>query len=574
VRPRGTTIARIESILRLDSIRSKIISFAVLATLLPSLGMGWLSYRNNLRVLEEKITQELGGITHRSSREIDLWLKERQYEIRVFASSYEVAENLERISGAPTSSPARTLALNRLADYLKSVEGRFSDYDELAVLDPSGAVVATSEPGRSDLALPPDWEQTLRSDTRVAGKPYWDPNRGAATMILAEPVHGSREGLLGLLAARLNLQRADTVLKSQAPERAEQLHVITRDGMILASFPPLTGVPSPPSLPADQTKRLFSSNGSTLELVDAQGQEVVAALQVVGRVDWGVVAAKDRATEFAEISRVRNVTIVLMASILIGIGAAASVLGLTLVRPLNRLIRGAGKVAGGDLDVDLPVSSGGEVGYLTVVFNHMVARLRTAREEIEATNRALLDKNQELHEISITDGLTGLHNRKHMNETVVAELARAERHNHPVSVLMMDIDHFKEFNDTFGHQDGDELLIGLAKLLRETLRTTDYAARYGGEEFLILLPHIALDEAVQTAERIRSRIEDADLGGRPDSRPVTISIGVATFPGCGKDGETVIRAADVALYQAKRKGRNRVVPAVPASSMAEGSISS
>jgi diguanylate cyclase (GGDEF)-like protein len=273
------------------------------------------------------------------------------------------------------------------------------------------------------------------------------------------------------------------------------------------------------------------------------------------------VAEKDEATEYAEISRLRNVTLGLVAAMLVGVGGAGYLLGLTLVGPLDRLTRGAGKIAGGDLDVDLPVFGRGELGYLTVVFNRMVVRLRKARDQIESTNQALREKNEELHRLSITDGLTGLHNRKHMNDTVENEVQRADRHHHPLSILMIDIDLFKTFNDAKGHQAGDEVIRSVARLIKESVRSTDYAARYGGEEFLALLPYSGLDIASRSAERIRKRIEEAQVGVNANDVSITVSIGVAAFPENGNDAESVIREADLALYRAKRAGRNRAVVA-------------
>ncbi|HZE89857.1 MAG TPA: diguanylate cyclase, partial [Verrucomicrobiae bacterium] len=536
--------------LRLKSIRSQILVFSLFATLLPSISMGWLSYRNNAHVLEEKISKDLTSITSQTSREIDLWLKERQYEIKVFASSYEVAENLAKGSaGVP-----------RLGDYLKAVKQRFADYDELAVFDPKGALVATTV-ATTDLALPKGWEESLKATGMATGEPYWNASGHVAAFILAEPVGEARERPAGFLAARVNLRGIDAVLKNQAHSASEQLFVTTRTGMVLSRFPADAGATAPAQIPIIAMRTLFSGQTPPIDMNGLDGQACVGALQTAARLPWGVVAAKSRATEYAEMRKVRNWTIALTAAIVAGVGLAAALLGLILVRPLDRVIKGAGKVAAGDLEVDLPVAVGGEIGYLTVVFNRMVGRLRKAREEIEATNLALVEKNRELHEVSITDGLTGLNNRKHMNETVVSELKRAERHAQPVAILMMDIDKFKTYNDTRGHQGGDELLRRLAKLLKETLRATDYAARYGGEEFLVLLPLTACKDASETAEKIRRRMEESNLGTYGDGSVATISIGVATSPECGFDPEKVIREADMALYRAKRDGRNRVVTA-------------
>jgi diguanylate cyclase (GGDEF)-like protein len=198
---------------------------------------------------------------------------------------------------------------------------------------------------------------------------------------------------------------------------------------------------------------------------------------------------------------------------------------------------------------------------MTEVFNNMVTRLRQGREELGAMNRTLRERNRELHELSITDSLTGLYNRKHLMEVLTKEVARAERYQRPLAVLMIDVDHFKLYNDTCGHLAGDEVLRNIAAIFRGCLRESDCVGRYGGEEFLIILPETVADDAWRIADRIRSRLAEEDFP--TDSKPVkiTISGGIATFPGNGRSPESLLKSADAALYQAKNHGRNRVVPA-------------
>jgi diguanylate cyclase (GGDEF)-like protein len=211
-------------------------------------------------------------------------------------------------------------------------------------------------------------------------------------------------------------------------------------------------------------------------------------------------------------------------------------------------------VAAGDLSVALPVVGSGEVAYLTDVFNDMVKRLREGRAELNAANTALQQKNEELERLSITDQLTGLYNRRRMLEVLENEVHRSKRLEHKFSVLMMDVDHFKKFNDSFGHQAGDRVLAGVADVLRETTREIDTPARYGGEEFLVVLPEAGLDAAVEVAERIRATLASRIFEGRR----VTLSAGVAEYPTHGEGHERVVAAADDALYRAKEEGRNRV----------------
>jgi diguanylate cyclase (GGDEF)-like protein len=273
------------------------------------------------------------------------------------------------------------------------------------------------------------------------------------------------------------------------------------------------------------------------------------------------VAEIEREEAFAQINRLRNLTLLIVSGLLLCIGLTASLLGLIIVRPLDRLTNGAAKVAAGNLEVDLPVVSGGEVGYMTEVFNYMVANLRQSRKELAAINERLREKNNELEELSITDGLTGLYNRKHLMDTLTHEVTQAQRQNRPFSVLMMDIDHFKKYNDTFGHQAGDDVLVKMASTLRESARNVDFAARYGGEEFLVLLPETGLEDALEVAQRIRTQMAEKTFGMGKKKVNITVSIGVAEFPQHGDTRESIIASADGALYKAKRLGRNRVVRA-------------
>jgi diguanylate cyclase (GGDEF)-like protein len=161
---------------------------------------------------------------------------------------------------------------------------------------------------------------------------------------------------------------------------------------------------------------------------------------------------------------------------------------------------------------------------------------------------------------SIRDPLTGLFNRRYMEETLDRELSRAERERRPLSLILLDIDRFKHFNDTFGHEAGDIVLSSLGALLRGASRAGDVACRYGGEEFVLILPAASLGDAQRRAEEIRESIRGLRVtqGGRP-LEAVRCSMGVAAFPEHGGEGGVLLRAADAALYRAKREGRDQVV---------------
>ncbi len=161
--------------------------------------------------------------------------------------------------------------------------------------------------------------------------------------------------------------------------------------------------------------------------------------------------------------------------------------------------------------------------------------------------------------LSNTDAMTGLHNRRRLDEILKDEFNRARRYQQSLSLLMLDVDHFKRFNDEHGHDQGDRVLQAVAQVMRNSCRDVDFPCRYGGEEFCLILPNTALSGAKRMAERMRSSVEQM----RVDGLQVTISVGVPVYPPVGHSPETVQKAADEALYEAKRAGRNRYCVAQP-----------
>ncbi|RNC73349.1 MAG: diguanylate cyclase [Desulfuromonadales bacterium] len=183
----------------------------------------------------------------------------------------------------------------------------------------------------------------------------------------------------------------------------------------------------------------------------------------------------------------------------------------------------------------------------------MLDNLVRNRSELEQMNRTLQD-------LAVRDGLTGLYNRRYFRETIAMEVNRCRRHKGSFSLAFLDVDHFKIFNDSQGHPEGDMVLKTLAELLTERLRKTDVIARYGGEEFVFLLPETHKANGVYCAETVCRLIAGHDFTGTNGQSlgQVTVSIGVAAYPDDGADAEDIVRRADEALYAAKTGGRNRV----------------
>ncbi len=203
----------------------------------------------------------------------------------------------------------------------------------------------------------------------------------------------------------------------------------------------------------------------------------------------------------------------------------------------------------------------GAVDYVTKPFDEgeLIARVKV-QQKIKKLQDDLKRTNELLLEISNTDPLTGLYNRRYLMENLDKEFQRVRRKESELALIIIDLDHFKSINDTYGHQQGDEVLVEVALQMQKHLRSYDIAARYGGEEFVAVLPESSKEEAMHVAERLRASVEALGFSGDSGQHiVVTISLGVAVFPSPKVDCiDSLIRQADEALYRAKRNGRNQV----------------
>jgi diguanylate cyclase (GGDEF)-like protein len=521
--------------------------------------MGWLFYRHADRFETEKVEQDLRSVTAQNFRQLDLWRKERAYEVRVFSSSYEVSENLEKIARGNLAQATEAAVIRRLREYLKSVREKFVDYEELLVLNTNGQVIATSADQVSPPSLPPDWRKRAQADTLIVSEAYKDNALNKMAVLVAVPIRDQNRRFLGILAVKLNFRTIEEILKLSVLGKTEQVYVISQDGTLIASSRSISSELMKLKLPFNLSHPMSETEMALEEYADPDGREVIGTLRQLPQMDWGIVAQIEKEEVYAQTVRIRVLTMTICFGLLLIIGPTAYFLGLTIVRPLDRLTNGAAKVAAGDLEVQLSVVGPSEVRYLTGIFNAMVARLREDREELARINITLTGKNEELRSLSITDSLTGLYNRRHIMETLANEATRACRLKHVFSVMMIDVDHFKQYNDGSGHQAGDALLRKIGAIFQESIRNIDYAGRYGGDEFIVLLPEVGSTRALEVADRLRERVAAETLTSETEKVPVSLSIGVATLPEHGETPEAIVASADTALYHAKRSGRNRVV---------------
>jgi diguanylate cyclase (GGDEF)-like protein/PAS domain S-box-containing protein len=212
------------------------------------------------------------------------------------------------------------------------------------------------------------------------------------------------------------------------------------------------------------------------------------------------------------------------------------------------------------------------VGYLIIfrdISHHWDARegLQDLNKELETKLGEINSLQDELREQALRDSLTGVYNRRFLEEALNREIPRSIEQNYPLCLIMMDLDHFKEVNDVYGHKAGDLVLQELANKIKHAIRDGDLACRYGGDEFLIILPNVSPEIAFQRAEQIRQNIEAMRIKYKMVILKVTASLGVSVFPEHGSSADLLMRAADKALYYSKQEGRNRVTKFNPDANM-------
>ena len=306
------------------------------------------------------------------------------------------------------------------------------------------------------------------------------------------------------------------------------------------------------------------------------------SMPIISGLRWGTIVA-DTSMIGLDDRVVTNKITVLISTFMIAASTAIliwALLNRMVFLPLEAFARTSRAIGRGDFSarVDVPETKD-ELAILGITMNEMADRLATHATQLETTvasrtqelqdanqslaqvNRDLANAVDELARLARTDGLTQLNNHRTFQERIVQEVRRSERSQSPLTILMIDVDYFKTYNDTHGHPAGDKVLKTLAEIMMRSLRNTDVVARYGGEEFAIILVDTPLSFAAKVADKVRTAVRQEPFQGADTSQPggrMTVSIGMAGWPIHGKTAQALVEAADKALYDAKRAGRDQV----------------
>jgi diguanylate cyclase (GGDEF)-like protein len=547
----------------LRSLPTRIVIFVFGAILLTSLAVMGLSVRSTESFLRANINQKFPDLLTASSARLDDWYDQRLRELDVFSQSDVLQDNMTALA-TPGSNRSQARARAEIEQYLSYVLDGFQQYRTLFILDSKGQqVISVGQPVTLS-----DHQRASLGAVASATVSELQTFAGTRAQVASAPLRVPGHKQLGTLHAVVPISELSAVLSADELGSSARLiivgsdggHVLTSDGRSLGEH--FAG----PIPQADGESGVRDYSG-------VDGEHVVGAARSFSRFGWTLAVEQRYDEAFAPLYSALGSVLAINFAIVLAVGLAAFRIAVSIVRPIEALSLAAKRISEGERNVDIPdAGSSDEVGVLTRAFSDMTMRLTNNAAElqlshaaVEEINERLRLQNEELHsvnevleQLSITDGLTKLHNHRHFQESLLRECKRVERTEEPLSLVLIDIDYFKRWNDRLGHAAGDEILRRLAEVMSELVRETDVLARYGGEEFAVITPNTDQQGALQLAEKIRTAVvEQAFLIDAPGERePITVSIGVASYQG---DRAAFFKAADRALYAAKEAGRDCVM---------------
>jgi diguanylate cyclase (GGDEF)-like protein len=525
---------------------------------------GYLSARQ----ADAFVRQDLAGTARVMSDQLDRTLSTRYREVRILAS-------LEPLQPLWHTDAAQLRAV------LEQLQLSYPDYSWIGFADLNGNVRAATggmlegasvkaRPWFKNALLGPTVEDVHEAELlekllgpRRSGEPF-------RFVDVAFPVRDAVGRITGVLGAHLSWDFASALrqatLRTTDPESGTQLLVLANDGKVLLGGTML----STPFSPAEIARMKARHSGT---FVDDNGPTRMLAAYATSdaRLDypglgWIVVARQPYATALAPVhALVRNITVIGIAAAALGVLLALVIAG-RIARPIHALTVEADRLGREPGSSMLSRHAGSsEVLQLSTALRSLLRRIGFAEQRThEAELRATEGAQQYAHDVQMlrrmaeTDPLTNLMNRRAFLAAANDAFDYYRRYDRPIAMLMVDIDHFKQVNDTYGHAAGDAVIKRIGELIEDALRTTDKIGRFGGEEFLVLLREVDETSARTLASRIQERIAVTPVGYGSKEVPVSVSIGVALVAPCDRDVSDTIERADRGLYVAKNTGRNRV----------------
>jgi len=528
------------------TLRAKILSVVLLCVGIPVILMGSYLLDRNEEILAEKVRETVSNQLFRKASQVDDWMWQRTREVTRWSASFVVFEGVEALTRGTGDVDRARRDLNK---YLASVLGHYQIYESLFVIDLEGRILASTRPEEWEAWVTPLLARPEAARTGLVSPLHRSPFLGRPTLLALHAIQDANDRSVGYFVQRPDLRELQNLLRPAVSEPVPEFWLLDDEGRVLLRTSDLPANPGTEKLPVAKPPEPQEA-GPVVEMrLPSLGRVVYGVRRLAGPSGGYLMATVPSNVAYRSLheSRLRLLGFGLagiLAVLLVSFYASQG-----LLRPILLLSEGARRLMRGESDVSLPVKGNDELADLTRTFNEMAGKMRDARQRLES--------------LAITDELTQLYNRRHFQDTLDKEMRRSVREDSPLSLVLLDLDHFKQFNDRWGHTEGDSELTRVAAIVMKSIRASDSAFRYGGEELAVLLPSCPKAQALPVAEKIRAALKSRSPRPAGEAPFTTVSIGVATFPEDGQAPRPLVDSADAALYQAKAQGRDRVVAAGP-----------
>lgn len=563
------------SLLRKIEIRYRLINSFILLSLLPLLVSGAISYGESSKAIQDKTRIFATEIVKQVSQNVQLQMAQIETDSEMLVLSDQVQSALAHYAGNNPAEKARARA--EMTKILLDTYGSFDHINQKYFLDAGKQIMDSQVFPQLGLGV----MQVVDQAPPLKGRPYWDTlelRSGQKNIVMFREIFfKANNRLAGGLFLGIRQAHFSTIFADVDLGPDSEIYILdAKDGSIIAQARDKLVV-----VGGNNTNRTLAEQiGESLlrgqqtgfityedkELRHAAGAgKFVAAYTQIPRSSWFVVSSIPFNNLLAEAQSVRDKMILIGLICFVGSIMLAYIISRSISTPLKKLVGIMKETETGNYKIRMAHEGRDELTALSQKFNEMASTIdheyALLEERVTERTRDLEEANRKLAALSMSDGLTGVPNRRCFDETLAAEWQRAARAGHPLALIMLDVDFFKNYNDHYGHQEGDVCLRKVARVLQSHARRAgDLAARYGGEEFVMLAPETDAGSALSLAESIRQALEALALPHLQSPLGcVTCSIGVAVLtPDDNQTPEMFLRMADKAMYRAKAQGRNQV----------------
>jgi len=526
---------------RMMTLRFQILGLVVVSVLVPSFFAGLLASNKINNILREQVYRDIELKTERLAERTLDWIETRADDVQDFALTSILLQEEVKVLTGEVNPEKRAQSASNLERYLSYLLEGNRFFDAITILAPDRSVLAT-QPSEGNFTLPLDSLGILGTSPVTREIMEGEVSRLAVAQRL-DFTSGTESAVF---VARIGANLLEETILNLAPQ-GSIVYLVDLEGRIKAS-----NIDLPPGKTAPSAAvALLGSAEKHAIYKGLRGKEVISTSAPMESLPWGIVLETSRKEAFKPLPAFRF-QMFLMALVLAGLFLFPALLfARAIVLPLEELSQTSRSIRTGKPGLQVQSKIKGELGEFIASFNSMSISLQRSLEEIIATS-------ENLRRMTITDPLTGQYNRRYILDYLTRELQLVSRTRNPLTILMIDLDHFKGYNDTYGHIAGDEALRQLGEILVGSVRQSDVVGRFGGEEWIICLNYTDKKAGGETAEKIRKVIAGNIFHLKGENTRITVSIGVATAPLDGTDFSEIIEAADSALYQAKEAGRDCV----------------